>query len=116
MDSAKLILTESVSPPDPLGQLDLSKLNSATEAEKEKFAKDFESVLLNKLLGEMQNSIGDWGLEKSGAFKQVQGLFSMFLAQEVAGKGGIGLWKDIYGYLNNANEVNAAKNPLDAEI
>jgi len=75
VDSAKLILTESVSPPELLGQLEISKLNSVSEDEKEKIAKDFESVLLNKLLGEMQNSIGDWGMEKSGPFKQVQGLF-----------------------------------------
>jgi len=116
MDSAKLILTESVSPPEPLGQLDLSSLNGAAEEKKEKIAKDFESVLLNKLLGEMQNSIGDWGSEKSGPFKQVQGIFYMFLARDVAQNGGIGLWKDIYGFLNNADQAKAAEGPLDAEI
>ena len=116
MDSAKLILTEPVSPPELLGQLDTSSLNGASEEEKEKIAKDFESVLLNKLLGEMQNSIGDWGLEKSGPFKQVQGIFYMFLARDVAGNGGIGLWKDIYGFLNNSDQAKAAENPLDAEI
>jgi len=116
MDSAKLILTESVSPPELLGQLETSSLNGASEEEKEKIAKDFESVLLNKLLGEMQNTIGDWGFEKNGPFKQIQGIFYLFLARDVASNGGIGLWKDIYGFLNNTNQGNAAESPLDAEI
>ncbi|MBN2314736.1 MAG: hypothetical protein JXM79_12465 [Sedimentisphaerales bacterium] len=116
MDSAKLILTESVSPPDPLGQLDTSSLNGASEKEKEKIAKDFESVLLNKLLGEMQNSIGEWGFEKSSSIKQVEGIFCMFLARDVASNGGIGLWKDIYSFLTNTNQANTSANPLDTEI
>ena len=116
MDSAKLILTESVSPPEPLGQLKTSSLNSTSEEEKEKIAKDFESILLNKLLGEMQNSIGDWGFEKSGPFKQVQGIFYMFLARDVAQNGWIGLWKDIYGFLNNTDQESTVESPLDSEI
>jgi len=40
----------------------------------------------------------------------------MFLARDVAGNGGIGLWKDIYSFLNNSNQANASENPLDAEI
>lgn len=115
MDSAKLILTQSVAPPVPLEQLEAPKLNDASEERKMQVAKDFESILLHKLLGEMQNTIGDWGFEKDGPFKQVQGMFCMFLARDVANNGGIGLWKDIYGFLTNADHTNTAEKSLDAD-
>lgn len=116
MDSAKLILTKPVGPPVPLGQLETSRLNSVSEEEKKQIAKDFESILLNKLFDEMQNTIGDWGFEKDGPFKQVQGIFYLFLARDVANNGGIGLWKDIYGFLTNADHANTAEKSLDADI
>ena len=59
-------------------------------------ARDFESILLHKLLQEMKNTIPDSGLAGSGATKQLQGLFWSFLARDLAEKGGLGLWKDLY--------------------
>ncbi|MGB2823917.1 MAG: hypothetical protein WBF17_23260 [Phycisphaerae bacterium] len=59
-------------------------------------AKDFESVLLHKLLEEMQNTIPESGLAGSGTTKQLHGLFWTFLAKDIADKGGLGLWKDLY--------------------
>ncbi len=59
-------------------------------------AKDFESVLLHRLLQEMQNTIPDSGLAGGGATKQMHGLFWSFLAKDMADKGGLGLWKDLY--------------------
>ena len=106
MDSAKLILTQSVCPPVPLEQLEASKLSHTSEEKKIQVAKDFESILLNKLLGEMQNTVGSWGFEKDSAFKQVQGIFSMFLSRDIANNGGIGLWRDIYGFLTNTDQTN----------
>ena len=116
MDGANLILTESVRRPDLLGQLETSSLDNASEEKKKQIAKDFESVLLNKVFSEMQNTIGDWGFEKDGVFKQIQGIFYLFLARDVANNGGIGLWKDIYSFLTNSDHVNTAKNSLDADI
>ena len=116
MDSANLILTEPVRPPTLLGQLETSNMDSTSEEKKKQIAKDFESVLLNKLLGEMQKTIGDWGFEKDGPFKQVQGIFYLFLARDVANNGGIGLWKDIYEFLANADHTNTTENSLDADI
>ena len=116
MESTKLILTEPVLPPSPLDQLETSRLNSVSEEDKKQVAKDFESVLLNKLLDEMQNTIGDWGFEKDGPFKQVQGIFFLYLAREVANNGGIGLWKDIYGFLTDADHNNTTVESLDAGI
>ncbi len=50
MDGAKLILTEPAPPPALLEHLDKSRLNSISEEKKEQVAKDFESVILHKLL------------------------------------------------------------------
>jgi Rod binding domain-containing protein len=116
MDSAKLILTESVSPPVLLKHLDKSRLNGVSEEKKKQIAKDFESVLLNKLLDEMKNTIGDWGFDKDGPSRQVQGIFWLFLSRDIANNGGIGLWKDIYQFLTNADGVNTAGKSLDGHI
>ncbi len=109
MDSVKLILTEPVSPPTLLEQLDKSRLNSISEEKKEQAAKDFESVLLNKLLDEMKNSIVEWGIEKDATSKQIQGIFWLYLARDIANNGGLGLWKDIYQLLTNAEHANTAQ-------
>jgi Rod binding domain-containing protein len=101
MDSSKLILTEAVSPPTPLEHLD--RIDGASEEKKKQIAKDFESVLINKLLDEMKNSIGEWGFDKDGVSKQVQGIFWLYLARDIADNGGFGLWKDIYRFLTNAD-------------
>jgi Rod binding domain-containing protein len=109
MDGVKLILTEPISPPSLLEQLDKSRLNSISEKKKEQVAKDFESVLLTKLLDEMKNSIVEWGLDKDATSKQIQGIFWLYLARDIANNGGLGLWKDIYQFLTNAEHANTAQ-------
>ena len=116
MDSAKLILTEPVSPPTPLNRLDRPDFNNIPEERKKQIAKDFESVLLSKMLDQMKNTIGDWGFEKDGASNQVQGIFWMFLSRDIANNGGIGLWKDIYQLLNNTNSANTAGKSVNGQI
>ena len=116
MDSTKLILTEPVSPPVPLGQLQQSELKNVSDEKRKQIAKDFESVLLSKTLDQMKNSIGNWGFEKDGSSEQVQGIFWMYLARDMADNGGIGLWKDIYQFLNNAEKANPTGKSLDGQI
>lgn len=116
MDSAKLILTGQVSPPVPLEQLDKSKIESISEEKKKQIAKDFESLLLNNLLDEMKNTIGNWGLEKDGASMQVQGIFWLYLARDLANSGGLGLWKDIYQTLTNTDQLNPSVEALDGHL
>ncbi len=116
MDSTKLILTEPVSPPTMLENLDQSRLKSIPDEKKKQVAKDFESVLLDKLLDEMKNSIVDWGLEKDAASKQTQGIFWLYLGRDIANNGGLGLWKDIYKYLSNAEQTNTVQQSVDDQI
>lgn len=71
----------------------------------EKIAKDFESVLLHKLMEQMQRTVGDSGLLSSGISEQVKGIFWFYLAQEVADSGGIGLWKDIYQQITSFGQA-----------
>lgn len=114
MDAAKLILTQPVSPPAPLKNL--SELDGVSEERKKQVAEDFESVLLGKLLDEMKSTIGDWGFEKDGASKQVQGIFWLYLARDIANNGGFGLWKDIYQFLTNSDQTNTTTELLDKNI
>ncbi|MHC4244417.1 MAG: hypothetical protein ACYSU4_18580 [Planctomycetota bacterium] len=116
MDSTKLILTEPVSAPTMLEQLDQSKLKSIPDEKKKQVAKDFESVLLDKLLDEMKNSITDWGLEKDAASKQTEGIFWLYLGRDIANNGGLGLWKDIYQHLSNVEQTNTAQQSVDDQI
>ncbi len=103
MDSAKLILTKAVSPPVPLENL--TKIDGISDEKKKQVAKDFESVFINKLLDEMENTIGEWGFEKDGASKQIQGIFSLYLSQHIANNNGLGLWKDIYQFLTDLGQA-----------
>jgi Rod binding domain-containing protein len=104
MDSAKLLLTEPVSSPGLLEKLDKSNLKNASNEKKKKIAKDFESILFNRLLEEMKNSIVDWGQEKDAAAKQTEGIFWLYLGQDIAKNGGLGLWKDIYQFLSHTDK------------
>jgi len=116
MDSIKLIFTEPVSPPAPLELLDKSRCKSITEERKKQISKDFESVLLNKMLDAMKNTIGDWGFEKDGASKQVHGIFWLYLARDIANNGGTGLWKDIYEFLTNTDMPNKTGKSVDGHV
>ena len=116
MDSAKLILTEPVAAPTQLEHLAKSKLDGATDEKKKQIAKDFESVLLNKLFDQMSKTVGNWGLEKDGASEQGQGIFWLYLAQDIADNGGMGLWKNIYKSLTPSDQTNTAGKLLDGKI
>ncbi len=73
-----------------------AKLDPARRAEAVQVAKDFESVLIHRMLKAMKDTIPESGLLSSGTTKQVQDMFYGFLAEEVADQGGMGLWKRIY--------------------
>lgn len=128
MDSTKLILTGAVSPPSLLEDLsgtlfykkiakwEPGKIDGVSEERKKQVAKDFESVLIGKLLDEMKNTIGDWGFDKDETSKQVQGIFWLYLARDIANNGGFGMWKDIYQFLTNPDQANTTTGTLDRNI
>jgi Rod binding domain-containing protein len=128
MDSAKLILPNPLLTPVPLEhlsgislfnkikKLQTGKTDEVRKEEKEQIAKDFESVLLQKLFDEVKNTIGDWGFEKDAVSEQVQGMFWLYLARHIADNGGFGMWKDIYQFLTTSDQTNTAGDSLDRNI
>jgi len=79
-----------------------SQADSAVKA-----AKDFESILLYKLLDEMKETIPESGLLESPITKQVQDLFWYYLAQDISQQGGLGLWKDLHRQLSSQAEADS---------
>jgi len=90
--------------------------SKAAQQKTEKFCKDFEAVFITRLLDEMKETIGDWGGEQDGAAKQTQGLFWMYLAQDMGDKGGFGLWKQMYNQLAGGDSTAAQKQNIEVEI
>lgn len=70
-------------------------------------ARDFESVLLQKLMEAMSRTIPESGLVNSGTSKQIQSMFWSFLAEEVADNGGLGLWRDIQRYCTGPSQTDS---------
>jgi|GEM_PF-2525162 len=70
-------------------------------------AKDFESVLLYKVMQSMRDTVGESGLLDDDCGRQMQDMFWYYLAQGVADQGGLGLWKDVYRQLA-ARQAGAA--------
>ena len=125
MDGTNLILTQPVLPPVPLDNISRTpevvngrsdKIDSVSENGKKQVARDFESILLNKLLDEMKNTIGGWGFDEDGPCQQIQGIFWLYLARDMANSGGVGLWKDIYQFLTGADRTNTTINSVDGHI
>lgn len=125
MDEVKLILTQPVLPPAPLDHFSRApgvvngcsdKIDNTSEDEKKQVSKDFESVLLSRLLDEMKNTVGDWGFGEDGPCQQIQGIFWLYLARDMANNGGVGLWKDIYQFLTDADRKNTTVNSVNGQI
>jgi Rod binding domain-containing protein len=73
-----------------------SRTEAVQENRKVQSAKDFESLLVGKLVDSMKETIGDSGLMEEEGSEQMQSLFWMNLSSEISRQGGVGLWRDIY--------------------
>ena len=70
-------------------------------------AKDFESIFLHRLLGEMKRTIPDSGLVSDATGDQMRDIFWFYLAQGLADSGGMGLWKEVYRQAGGADREEA---------
>jgi Rod binding domain-containing protein len=88
------------------------------EEQKKQLARDFESVLLTKLFDQVKESIGQASFdeEDSGASEQVHGLFWLYLAQDIANKGGFGMWQEIYQHLSDMEGAHTAGLLMNREL
>jgi Rod binding domain-containing protein len=94
----------------------LEAIKSASDEEKKQLAKDFESVFLTKLFDEVKNSIEDSGFDEDVAADQVHGMFWSYLAQDVANKGGFGLWQDLYQQFKAMEGADASSGSVNEEL
>lgn len=90
---------------------DIVSQSIRTAAQTEKAAKDFESVLLAKVLQEMDKTIPRSGLLDSQSMAQVRGMFWSFLAEDMADKGGFGLWKQVQADMTRRYAETATDGP-----
>jgi Rod binding domain-containing protein len=87
----------------------LGDLQGKDDAKLKKAAKDFESVLLGQVLNSMKDTVGESGLLSGADGEQVQGIFYMYLAQELGTSGGLGLWKQIYASMKRMADPKAGQ-------
>ena len=106
--SDSLLPTGPAMPTQPLSALlpaDARLSGPAAGQSAEQAAKGFESILLYRMLEEMKRSIPESGLFETGVSEQVQDIFWYYLAQEMAEKGGLGLWRSLQARLAEAAEL-----------
>jgi Rod binding domain-containing protein len=128
MNGSDLLLTAPVTSPALLDAASGTALDAKTKNVRasdstsgatkntEKVAKEFESVLLTKLLDEMKNTIGNGLGDEEAGSEQVKGMFWMYLARDMADKGGLGLWKDLNRFFNDMQKTNTPAQSVDEKL
>ena len=104
MDISKTLLMEQIGHSSKLPNADNHQ--NLDEARKKEIAKEFESVLIEKLMDNVKDSVNCIGEEKDAAAQQIDGMFWSLLGRELGQQGGFGLWKDVHQFLeDNAGQV-----------
>jgi hypothetical protein len=128
MNSSDLLLTTPVTSPSTLemksaaglsakaGNVSSNSVKSAEASRTEKISKDFESVLLTKVLDEMKNTISNGFGEEEVGGEQIKGLFYLYLARDMGEKGGLGLWKDLNRFFKDMQKTNVPASSLDEKL
>jgi Rod binding domain-containing protein len=89
---------------------------STTDKRTMQAAKDFESVLLTKVLEGMQNTVSQFSTDEEAGSEQVKGMFTLFLARDMADKGGLGLWKDLNAFFKDMQKTNTTSQSVDEKL
>jgi Rod binding domain-containing protein len=127
MDAVNPILDRTLGPLEPLKptapilsqeQADgLDEVRAAAESQRRvRLAKEFESILMTRLLDEMKNTVGNWDEDEDATSQQMQGIFWLHMAQHVGENGGIGLWKDILQAVNQDDPSTLIDPALDDRL
>ena len=65
----------------------------------------------------MENTVSQFGPEDEEAgSEQVKGLFTLFLARDMADKGGLGLWKDLNTFFKDMQKTNNTSQAVDEKL
>lgn len=114
MELSKAFLTAPVAGPDVLPNID--GIEAAPDKKKQQIAKQFESLFLNRILEQMNNTAELFDGEDKAAAGQVRGIFNMYMSQHISDSGGFGLWKDIYKSLTQMQQQNESTNSINEQI
>ena len=95
------------------GQSDAA--NPVCDGKEKELAKDFEAVFLNKILQQMSKTVTNWDGDADPSRSQIRGMFDMFLSQQLAKDGGVGMWKDIYNFTKDNKPAETLSN-FDTKI
>lgn len=87
-----------------------------SDLKKRELAKDFESILLTRLFSEVKASISASSFDEDSGSDQIHGMFWSFLAEDVADKGGFGLWQDLYQHFKDMEGTGATGELMDKEL
>ena len=87
-----------------------------SDLKKKELAKDFESLLLTRLFSEVKASISASSFDEDSGSDQIHGMFWSFLAEDVADKGGFGLWQDLYQHFKEMDGTGATGELMDKEL
>jgi len=87
-----------------------------SDLKKKELAKDFESILLTRLFSEVKASISASSFDEDSGSDQIHGMFWSFLAEDVADKGGFGLWQDLYQHFKEMDGTGATGELMDKEL
>ena len=106
MDAAKLILRQPVSNPQKLNNAENPE--NLSQQRKKELAKEFESVLMEKLMTQMKKTTGCLSEKDSAADEQIKDLFWSQPGKGLSDQGGLGLWKDVYQFLSETGTSDNA--------
>jgi Rod binding domain-containing protein len=113
MDGANLINLAGVSNPAFNETPDVGQI-TPDDRKLRQLSKDFESVLVTKLVDTMRETVEQWqGEQEDVAAGQVKGMFWYYLSQDVSDKGGFGLWKDLYRFFADMQKANTVQQSPD---
>ena len=128
MNGSDLLLTTPVTPPVALdaasgaglaaktGSVRSNDTKSVDDKKIEKIAKDFESVLLTKVLEGMENTVSQFSTEEEAGSGQIKGLFTLFLSSDLSDNGGLGLWKDLNRFFKDMQKTSTPAQSLDEKL
>lgn len=86
-----------------------------SDLKKKELAKDFESLLLTRLFNEVKASVNASSFDEDAGSEQVHGMFWSFLAEDMADKGGFGLWQDLYQHFKDMEGTEATEPLLEKD-
>jgi Rod binding domain-containing protein len=80
-------------------------------------AKGFESIFINQILKQMQETIKNASFDPDDSSnEQVHGLYCTFLADSVSQNGGFGLWKKIYEQMADAAGLDSGSQTVISQL